>query len=157
MDEIFDRIKNTKIKHKLLATSLVIAELIGVFVLIWYLRQPLFERFLVTPPKSYTFESFDPQKRYLISRGDLLRGKKALPNSNILAIITPGKQKITAKADKNGEFTIQLPSDAQLGRYRITLANYDALKNLAWARSYKLTIKSNSAIANNNLVERLKF
>lgn len=157
MDEIFDRIKNTKVKHKLLVTSLVLTELIGVIVLVWYLRQGIFERFFVVPPKSFAIESFDPSKRYLINRGDLLRGKKALPYSNILAIITPGKQTITAKADKNGDFAIQLPKDAQLGRYRITLANYDALKNLAWTKSYKLTINPNNNFSKNKLVERLKF
>lgn len=157
MDEIFDRIKGIKIKHKFLVLSLAFTEIIGIFVLIWYLRVSIVERFFTEPPKAFAIESFDPKKRYLIQQGDLLRGKKALPNSKILVIITPGKQTVTAQANKNGEFTVKLPKDAKLGRHRVTFANYDALKNLAWIRSYKLTVNSNSTFSNNKLVQRLKI
>ena len=157
MDEIFERIKGIKVKHKILVFSLAITEIIGIFTLVWYLRTSLIERYFTSPPKSFAIESFDPKKRYLIQQGDFLRGKNALPNSKVLAIITPGKQTVTVKADKNGEFIVKLPPDAKTGRHRVTFANYDALKNLAWTKSYKLTVNSNNTLSNNKLVQRLKL
>ena len=156
MDEIFDHIKNAKLKHKYLAGTLVITEIIGIAVLVWYLRTPLTQMFLASPPKAYSIESYNPQKRYLVKQGDFLQGKKALPNSKIAIFLIPGDKKTVLKANNKGEFLYQLPSDTKPGKFRITFANFDALKNLAWAKSYKITVDSNNILYNIPLLKNLQ-
>lgn len=156
MDEIFDHIKHAKLKHKYLAGGLVVTEIIGIAVLVWYLRTPLTQKFLATPPKAYSIQSYNPAKRYLVKQGDYLQGKKALPNSKIAIFLTPGNTKTLIKADNKGEFLYRLPEDTKPGRFRVTFANFDALKNLAWVKSYKITVGSNNIFYNFPLLKNLR-
>src|SRR3989344_6880635 len=86
MDELFDRIKLIKIKRRTLAIFLILTELLGILVLVWFLRVPLSQKFLTNPPKAYSVDSFDSQKTYAINQADFLRGS-ADPKSKVVAIM----------------------------------------------------------------------
>jgi hypothetical protein len=126
---------------------IVVVLIVSILSLVYYLKGPLTERFFTKDPSSYYLSNFKQDYRYRIYQGDYLLGKKALPNSKIKVLITPGKYSFTAKADSKGEFVFRLPEEAKLGKFRVTFANFDALKNLAWIRSYKVTIDSNNTIS----------
>jgi len=125
----------------------VLILVLSILSLTYYLKDSLIKNFFTKDPSSYPLVSFKEEYRYKVYQGDYLLGKKALPNSKVKVLITPGKYSETVKADNKGEFIFRLPQEAKLGRFRVTFANFDALKNLAWIRSYKVTVDSNNTLS----------
>jgi hypothetical protein len=143
MDEIFDRIKQTKIKRKYLVSALVFTEILGIITLIWYLRSPLYDKYLVSSPKAYSIQAFSSEKTYLLNQGDFLRGQTS-PNNQLVIILRQGKKQIdTLKPalTKDGNWTYQIPESVQPGRYTFTLG-YETPDNKISSQNYRIRIKS---------------
>lgn len=143
MNGILDRIKSINVKRHTLVTSLIVAEIIGILALVWYLRTPLIQRFLLTPPKAYFIESFNPNRTYLLNQSDFLKGS-ANPNHKVVAIIRQGKKQILTKKlvlTKDGNWTLQIPENIDPGRYILTLGYENPNKEIN-TKNYKLNIKS---------------
>lgn len=148
------RFKLTNLKRRGLVISLIATEIIGIIALLWYLRTPLTEKFLFSPPKAYSLVTMDPKKRYLVSQGDYLQGN-GIPNSQIRALFTPGNLKKTASVDPQGNFTLQVPGDTELRTYRLTIANLDKNNDLAYAKGYKVRIQTNNLFLRNPLIGKI--
>ncbi len=147
MDEIFDRIKATKIKRKYLIGGLIAAELLGIFVFVWFLRAPLAQKFFTEPPEAYSVISLSPQKRYLLSQGDLLTGR-AIPNTTVKVLITPEFTKSSVTANSKGDWWYQVPPNLQTNIHRITFGNFDKSNKLVTFQTYKFRVQSNISIFN---------
>lgn len=148
MDEIFDRIRSIKIKRKYLVLALICTELLGILILIWFLRTPLSQKFLITDPKAYSVVSLSPQKRYLLSQADYLTGK-AIPNTTVKVLITPGFLKTQITADSKGDWWYQVPPELQTNIHRITFGNFDKSNKLVTFQSYKFRVQSNISLIKN--------
>ncbi|MBI2593223.1 hypothetical protein HYW44_01095 [Candidatus Daviesbacteria bacterium] len=147
MDEIFDRIKNIKITRKDLFLPLVLTEILGILVLIWFLRVPLSQKFLASAPKAYSVVSLNPQKRYLISQNDFLTGK-AIPDTQIKIQISPGNFRSTAYSDSTGNWSWQIPLHLSTGVYRISYLNIDKSQKEVTTQSYKFKVRFNIPLFN---------
>jgi hypothetical protein len=145
MDEILDRIKAIKIKRKYLIISLISTEIFGIIVLIWFLRIPLSQKFLTVPPKAYSVVTLNPEKRYLVSQGDFLRGQ-AIPNTRVKVLVTPGNIKSSVNSSSTGEWNYQIPENFPIGIYRFTFGNFDKSNKLVTFQSYKFRVQSNISI-----------
>ena len=158
MDEIFDRIKATKINKKYLAWSLIFTEILGIITLVWYLKAPLSKKFLESDPEAYSVVSMNPDKRYLASQGDYLAGK-AIPNTLIKVLLTPGNSLFSLRADSNGDWRFQIPESVQKQVFRFTFGNFDVNNKLVTFRSYKVRVESNNQLLQNTdkLWRRLTF
>lgn len=148
MDEIFDRIKAIKINQNYLAWSLIFTEIVGILTLIWYLKTPLFKKFLEEPAEAYSVVTLDPDKRYLASQGDYLAGK-AIPNTLVKVLITPGNSIFSFRADGKGDWRFQIPETINKQIFRFTFGNFDVNKKLVTFRSYKFRIQSNNPFLQN--------
>jgi len=142
MDEIFDRIKATKVNRKYLIISLVSTEILGILILIWFLRTPLSQKFLVANPKSYNVVSLDSKKRYLLSQGDYLTGT-AIPNTKVKVLVTPSFKKDQISSSSKGEWWYQISPDIKKGSHTITFGNFDNKNKLVTFQSYKFRVQSN--------------
>lgn len=147
MDELFDRIKAIKIKRKYLVISLIASELLGILTLIWFLRAPLSQKFLTPTPKAYSVVSLNPQKRYVISQGDFLRGQ-ASPNTSVKILITPGDIKDSILSDSKGDWKYQIPLDLSIGSYTFSIGNFDESNKLINLQSYRLRVRTNTSLSN---------
>ncbi len=146
-------LKKLKNNYQKLVVLLLVVSIVSVT---YYLKDSLLDRFFTKDPSSYYLSNFKEQYRYKIYQGDYLLGKKALPNSKIKVLITPGKAAFNLKADSKGEFVFKLPEEVKTGKFRVTFANFDALKNLAWIRSYKITIDSNNTLAKLTVIKNFQ-
>lgn len=143
MAEVFNRFNKIKSNKKLLTILLVIVEFIGILVLIWYLRTPLIQKFLIQLPKRYDISTFDSQKTYVLSQADFLHGKSAFTSQGV--IIRQGKKHIFSEklvTGEDGTWNFRIPQDIKPGRYILTLGYIDS-KNDIKISNYKLNIKSN--------------
>lgn len=122
MDEIFNRIKSIKIKRKTLVVSLILTELLGISVLVWFLKIPLTLKYLTIPPKKYSLEYLETDKQYLFNQGDFITGR-TLPGSKVFILLTPNGFKQTIIADNEGNFTFQLPPDTPPQKYQLDIIN----------------------------------
>jgi hypothetical protein len=140
---IFARIKSVKIKRRTLVVSLIIAEIVGILVLVWFLRNPLAEKLLAVPPKAYSVDSFDLNKSYVVNQGDFIKGTVA-PRSKIVAIIRQGKKQLFSNkpvTTKEGNWSFQIPENLEPGRYILTLG-YEAPDEEIFAENYKINVKT---------------
>lgn len=149
MDEIFDRLKAIKINQKYLAWSLIFTEILGIITLVWYLKTPLSEKFLELSPQAYSIVSMNPDKRYLASQGDFLAGK-AIPNTLVKVLITPGNSIFELRSDSKGDWRFQIPENIKKEIFRFTFGNFDAKNKLVTFRSYKVRIQSNNSWIQNS-------
>lgn len=143
-----------KIKKATLAKILIAVELIGIIMMAWHLRVPLYKKYLAIKPKAYSISSFDSQKRYLLSENDFLLGS-APPDSKVKLIFNPGRYKRTVKVSNKGNWVAQLPKSLQLKRYRLTLANFDKDNKLTSVSSFKVRVQSESVFSQNNLFRKI--
>ena len=151
MDEILDRIKfkikTFKVKRKHLVVSLLATEILGILVFLWILRVPIAQKFFTSPQKAYSVVSLNPQKRYLVSQGDLLTGK-AIPGTSVKILITPEFIKNTITADSKGDWWYQVPADLQTNVHRFTFGNFDKNNKLVTFQTYKFRVQSNISLFN---------
>lgn len=147
MDEIFDRIKSVKITRKDLFLPLILTEILGILVLVWFLRAPLSQKFLASDSKAYSVVSLNPQKRYLISQNDFLSGK-SIPNTEIKIHLSPGNFKTALISDSSGNWLWQIPEDLPTGIYRVSYVNLDKRQKAVTVQSYRFRIRSNIALLN---------
>jgi len=141
MDELFDRLKSIKIKRRILVISLILTEILGIFVLVWYLRVPLSQKFLVVPPNSYSVASFESQKQYLLTQGDYLTGQTT-PSSTVKVLINPSNIQSSILADSDGNWSYQIPEDLPLNTYTVTVVSVDISSQIQ-SQSYKFRVQSN--------------
>lgn len=134
-----------KIKKSTLAKILIIVEIIGITIMAWYLREPLYKKYLAVKPKAYSVQAMDPQKRYLVSENDFLVGK-APPNTKMKLIFNPGRYKRTVRVSDKGNWVAQVPKILDFKPYRLTLANFDQKNNLTSLESFKTRIQSESVV-----------
>lgn len=121
MDELFDRIKAIKIKRKKLFLPLILTEVLGILVLLWFLRLPLTQKYLTFAPISYQVETMDPDKQYLLRQGDFITGKTS-PNSTLALLLYPGS-KHALLTDSRGNFSFQIPGQTPPAEYRLIIIN----------------------------------
>lgn len=140
MDEILDRLKSIKIKRKDLFLPLVLTEILGILVLLWYLRVPLAQKYLIVPPKSYSVDEMEEGKQYLLRQGDFIWGKSS-PESKLQLLFYPGGQKYTLPTDDQGNFQFQIPQETAPLEYRLIIIN-----NLTAIKDFKVRIISNNKL-----------
>lgn len=144
MDEIFDRIKSTKIQRKTLARWLITAEILGILVFVWFLRIPLSQKFLESSPNNYSINSMDSNKQYLFRQGDFLSGQ-VTPNSTLQIWFAPDGSKNGVLADSEGNFSFQIPPNARTESYQLIIAN-DNSSETEIIKDLKIRIQSNNKI-----------
>lgn len=144
MDEIFDRIKALKIKRKVLIISLILTELSGIIVLIWFLKIPLTLKYLTYTPENYSIDSLESEKQYLFKQGDLISGRTE-PNSQIQVRLTPTGFNQTYVSDWQGNFIFRIPENIKRGEYGLHISDS--------SQSYKIRIVSNNRIT--QILDRL--
>lgn len=145
MDEIFDRIKAIKIRKKDLFLPLVLTEILGILVLIWFLRVPLSQKYFSDSPSNYSVDSMDSNKQYLFKQADLITGKSE-PFAKFQILLSPDGGKYPLSADAVGNITFQIPHEIAPGEYRLLIVKKESgifklVKNL------KIRIESNNKIA----------
>lgn len=144
MDEIFDRTKAIRIKRKDLFPLLVLTEILGILVLIWFLRVPLTQKYLTYSPQSYSVDTMDTGKQYLIRQGDFITGK-TLPRSTLQILIYPNGPKHALLSDSEGNFQFQIPDQIKTQEYRLVIIN-DNIDRLAAIKDLKVRIVSNNKL-----------
>lgn len=146
MDEIFDRIKKLKIRKKRLFVPLILTEILGILVLVWFLQVPLTQKYLTFPPSSYSVDSMDRDTQYLIRRGDFITGKTE-PGSTLQLLLYPNGPKYALLTDGEGNFSFQIPQTAQLSEYRLIIINdEDEVNELIKIKDIRIRITSNNKI-----------
>lgn len=128
-----------------LAKILIITELIGIAAMIWYLRVPLYQKFLAVKPKAYSLQAFSPDTRYLMSENDFLFGSTT-PGYKVKLILTAGGQKRTVKASDQGNWVAQLPKNLPHKSYRLTTAYFDTQDKLSKVESFKVLVQSEAIL-----------
>src|SRR3989344_3456162 len=123
---------------------------LAILAMIWYLRAPLYNKYLVVDAKNFPLILMSDKFRYLVSEGDFLSGK-AIPNSKIKVLLNPGRIKKTITVDSDGLWFYQIPSDVEKKRYRLTVADFDKDKKLAFVKDYRVRIQSNNILQQNPL------
>lgn len=137
--------RHWKINKAKLAKILIITELIGIAVMVWYLRVPLYQKFLAVKPKAYSLQAFSPDTRYLMSENDFLFGTTN-PGYKVKLIFTAGRHKRTVKASDQGNWVAQLPKDLAHKSYRLTTAYFDTNDKLTQVESYKIHVQSEAIL-----------
>lgn len=117
-----------KNKKKLFFT-LICAELLGILVLVWFLRAPLYEKFLAQPPKAYDSSKMQTNKQYLVSQNDQIVGK-AEPDTKIKFYLSPLKQITTSRTDSQGVWNYQIPRNLPAGKYQLYVAFFGTSKEV---------------------------
>lgn len=133
--------RHFKITKAKLAKILIISELVGILAMIWYLRAPLYRKFIAVKPRAYSISSFEADTRYLLSQNDFLMGT-VNPHYKVKLIFTAGGFKRTVKASDQGNWVAQLPKSLKHKSYRLTLATFDTNDKLANVESYKVYVQS---------------
>lgn len=139
-----------KITKAKLAKILIICELLSILAMAWYLRVPLYQKYLAVKPKAYPMAAFDPNTRYLMSENDFLIGETE-PGYKIKLIFTAGSHKRTVKASTQGNWVAQLPKSLDHKPYRLTLAYFDTSDKLTNVDSYKVLVQSENIFFQNRL------
>lgn len=152
MDEILDRLKNnfqrfkkTSFKKRSLAITLILAEIIGILTLLWYLREPLSKKYLTYTPKAYSIIVMNNKASYVLRNGDFIVGN-TIPNTKVTTLITPNKIKNSATAGKDGSWNYVIPDDIKTGRYKFTVGYFDKSNKLTFYKTYSIRIISNNII-----------
>lgn len=117
-----------KNKKKLFFT-LICAELLGILVLVWFLRAPLYEKFIAQPPKAYDSGKMLSTKQYLVSQNDQIVGK-AEPDTKIKFYLSPLKQITTSRTDSQGVWIYQIPRNLPAGKYQLYVAFFGTFKEV---------------------------
>lgn len=133
--------RQLKITKTKLAKILIISEIIGILAMVWYLRMPLYQKFLAVKPRAYSMAAFDPSTRYMLSENDFLMGSTS-PDSKVKLIFTSGGFKRTVKASDQGNWVAQLPKSLTHKSYRLTLAYFDSQDKLTDVDSFKVYVQS---------------
>lgn len=159
MDEIFDRIKSLKIPRKYLITGLILTEILGILVLVWFLRVPLSQKYLVTPPKAYSILQMDNSQRYVIAQGDYLTGNTT-PNTKIVTLLRRGGDrgsqiKLRQISDNNGNWFYQIPYDLAEDKFQFAIGTFDNRNNLNSVKVVKLKVVANNLLSKNSLYQRV--
>lgn len=145
MDEIFDRIKAIKIKRKDLYLPLILSEILGIIVLVWFLRVPLSQKYLLESPSNYLVQAMDENTQYLLRQGDFISGN-APAHSKLQILFMPDGLKYTLSADPSGNFSFQIPPETRTGEYRLLIVK-EGLGNLKPFKNLRIRVESNNKIS----------
>ena len=145
MDEIIDRVKSVKIRRKNLIFPLIFAEIIGILTLIWFLRIPLAQKYLTSPPDNYSVNSMDPGIQYLLRQGDFINGRTK-PNSTLQIRLAGDGAKNGVISDTEGNFTFQIPLNTNPGPYQLIIAG-DNSDETTVIRILKIRVQSNNILS----------
>lgn len=159
MDELFDRIRSTKIKRKYLVASLIFTELVGILFLIWFLKTPLTQKFLLSAPKAYSLSTFQSNKRYVLNQQDFLTGT-INPKDKIIIVVRQGKSKIRLDRQKistndKGDWLYQVPQTLPPGLYTLLSGIEHPDKTITSAKSYQIRLASNELLKQNVITRSL--
>lgn len=155
MDTITLRLPLLKTRHwkvtkSQLAKFLIITEILSILAMAWYLRVPLYQKYLAVKPTAYPIAAFDPNTRYLMSENDFIIGKTE-PDYKVKLIFTAGSNKRTVKASSQGNWVAQLPKSLDHKPYRLTLAYFDTKDQLSKVDSFKVLVQSENIFFQNKL------
>lgn len=143
MDEIFDRLKSVKLRKKHLIFPLIFAEILGILVLVWFLRVPLYQKYLKAEPKNYSVDSLNPDKQYLLKQGDFITGKSDL---RLLQVwLAPNGSKHGLIPNDRDEFVFQIPPDTKPGSYQFIIAG-DNFGKIEVVKTLKIRVESNNKL-----------
>lgn len=146
----FVRAHHWKITKSKLAKILIISELLSILAMAWYLRVPLYQKYLAVKPTAYPIAAFDPNTRYLMSENDFLIGTTT-PGYKVKLIFTAGSNKRTVKASDQGNWVAQLPKSLNHKPYRLTLAYFDTNDKLTNIDSFKVLVQSENIFFQNHI------
>lgn len=140
--DFFEKLDDIKIEKRQLMPVLIALEIIGILVLVWYLRAPLTQKYLVVSPKTYSIVAMNTKSRYLIHTGDFLSGN-TIPNMKVTTLITPGKIKNSVESNNEGIWSFKIPDNFKEGRYKFTVGYFDKSNKLTFFKTYNFRIASN--------------
>ncbi len=129
---------------------------LAIIFMTWYLRGPLYQKYLIVKSKNFPLILMSDKYRYLVSQNDYLSGK-AIPNSKVKVLLNPGRIKKTLQVDEEGFWFYQIPLDAPKKKYRLTVADFDKDNKLAFVKDYRVRIQSNNVLLQNPLKKLLTF
>lgn len=131
-------------KRKDLFLPLILTEILGILVLVWYLRIPLIQKYLIIPPANYSIDGMEGGKQYLLRQGDFITGKTQ-PESTLQLLFYPDGPKYALRADPEGNFKFQTPQDTKTQEYRLIIIN-DDLDNLTAIKDLRIRVRSNNKL-----------
>jgi hypothetical protein len=141
MQLVFDKKPLKKRNKKKLFFTLITAELLGILILVWFLRTPLYEKYLTAPQKAYDTSKMTESKQYLVAQNDQLVGK-GKPESKIKFYLSPLKKITSSRTDGSGGWVYQVPKDLPAGRYRLYVAEFDDLSKTVLIKNYRIRVAS---------------
>lgn len=142
MDEIFNRIKSIKIKRKTLVVSLILTELLGISVLVWFLRIPLTLKYLTIPPKVYSAERMVSDKRYVVKPGDIIVGENESKDNQYYSLLRQGTTNIlNERISDDAGWSFIIPQDIKSGKYALYILKTDKEKKSISTKLIRLNIK----------------
>lgn len=105
-----------------LVISLIFTEIVGILFLIWILRVPLAQKFLLLPPQNFEISKMDTSKQYLLHQGDFLTGQTE-PNSQIQMLLSPLPVQAIVTSNPGGNFQFQIPQETPPQEYLLTITD----------------------------------
>ncbi len=131
----------TRAKRKKLIFPLIITEIIGILVLIWFLRIPLYQKYLAVQPNNYAIDSLDPDRQYLMKQGDFISGTTTA-GTTLQIWLAPDGLKHGITPDYEGNFSFQIPTETIPDSYQLIIAS-DRNGEIGAIKVLKVRIESN--------------
>lgn len=151
--DFFERIGEFEIKKPQLMKTLILVELLGIAILVWYLREPLYQKYLTVSNKTYSISSLNQSQKYIFTKGDFLAGTAAAGNKIIILLRQENdlskrlKTKMVAGAD--GGWHYRFPADLKEGKYRMTVGVFGNNNQVVSIDTYRIRALSNNILVNN--------
>lgn len=144
---LIEELAGIKIRKKLLVVFLIITEIIGILVLVWYLRIPLTQKYILFSPKTYSALKMSPKLRYKLKINDHLVGT-ASANTKFKFFLSPGKIIHKGQVDDNGTWSYSIPDNIKTGKYSLVAAFFNKKGKPSMIKTYKLRVESNNVLIN---------
>ncbi|MBI2021388.1 hypothetical protein HYS93_00710 [Candidatus Daviesbacteria bacterium] len=116
-----DRYKSIKFSRKQIITSLLVAILLELLILIFIYKDAIYYDF---HPATHQVSVINKKKVRIIRLGDTIAGSTA-SNSQVSLTFNPGNIKAQTSADSAGNWSYLVPSSLQEGRYTINIETTD--------------------------------
>lgn len=148
----FRGLDSFKIKRFHLVASLIIIELVGILTLAWYLRVPLYQKYLTVSTRTYSLSALSTNQKYLFTQGDFIVGKTAPSNQVVALIRNEGdlskKLKFRIPVSQDGTWDFRIPSDTEPGSYRVTIGIFASNNSSISIDTYKVRLLSGNIFSN---------
>lgn len=150
--DFFERLPNFELRKPQLYLILIGVEVLGILVLVWYLRTPLSQKYLTVSSRTYNVSDLNQTARYLLTEGDFLVGKTTVSNKLVLLVRDESDQSFKVKArvpiQDNGAWFYKIPSDFKAGKYRLTVGVFDVSNQIVGIDTYKLNVLNSNVLKN---------